>query len=233
MTSFFLYDIINPRKAVKRMKIKGAIFDMDGTLIDSMYTWRHRGDIYLKSLGLQPREDLHLDVRKAGFLKAPQLIKDEYGLTADTDEISAEMMKVVENYYKYDSTLKNGTAEFLKALKDNGVKMCIATATDRHMVESGLEHCSIRDYFDGIFTCGELKTNKTEPLIFEKALEHLGTDKENTVIFEDALYAIETAKRSGFFTAGIYDEQEPEQEKLRSLCDIFVYDLRDTLGFLL
>ncbi len=215
------------------MKIKGAIFDVDGTLIDSMYTWRHRGDIYLKSLGLHPREDLHLDVRKAGFLKAPKLLKDEYNLTADTDEISNKMMKVVEDYYKNEAVLKNGTAEFLKALKDNGVKMCIATATDRYMVEPGLAHCSILDYFDGIFTCGELKTNKTEPLIFEKALDYLGTDKQNTLIFEDALYAVESAKKAGFFVAGIYDEQEPEQEKMRSLCDVFVYDLRDTLELLL
>lgn len=215
------------------MKIKGAIFDVDGTLLDSMFTWRHRGEIYLESLGITPREGLHLDVRRMGFLESPKMIKEEYKLSQSTDEIRNGMMKVVDDYYKTCPQVKKGTVEFLEELKKNGVKMCIATATDRHMVEPGLINAGIRDYFDEIFTCGGLGTNKTKPFIFEKAMESLGTSKENTVIFEDALYAVKTAKKAGFFVTGIFDEQEPEQEEFRSLCDVFVYDLRDSLKILL
>lgn len=217
----------------EKMKIKGAIFDVDGTLLDSMFTWRHRGEIFLESLGITPREGLHLDVRRLGFLESPKMIKEEYSLPHSPDEIRNEMMKVVDNYYKTNPEVKKGTVEFLEELRKNGVKMCVATATDRHMVEPGLINAGIRDYFDEIFTCRELNTNKTKPLIFEKALESLGTDKENTVIFEDALYAVKTAKKSGFFVTGIFDVQEPEQEEFRSLCDVFVHDLRDSLKILL
>ncbi len=215
------------------MKIKGAIFDVDGTLLDSMYVWRHRGEIYLENLGIRPRDGLHLDVRRLGFFESPKMIKEEYSLTQSPEEICDGMMKVVDNYYRTNPTVKEGTIEFLEELRRNGVKMCVATATDRHMVEPGLINAGIRDYFDEIFTCGGLKTNKTKPFIFEKALEFLGTDKEDTVVFEDALYAVKTAKASGFFVTGIFDEQEPEQEEFRSLCDVFVYDLRDSLKILL
>lgn len=214
------------------MKIKGAIFDVDGTLLDSMFTWRHRGEIFLENSGIKPREGLHLDVRRVGFLEAPKMIKEEYSLSLSPEEISKEMMNVVDSYYKTKPQVKKGTVEFLEELRKNGVKMCVATATDRQMVEPGLINAGIRDYFDEIFTCGGLSTNKTKPFIFEKAMEFLGTSKEDTVIFEDALYAVRTAKKAGFFVTGIFDEQEPEQEEFRSLCDVFVYDLRDSLKFL-
>ena len=161
------------------------------------------------------------------------MIKEEYGLSASPEEIRNEMMKIVNNYYQGNPQVKEGTFEFLDELKKNGVKMCIATATDRHMVEPGLINAGIRDYFDEIFTCGGLGTNKTKPFIFEKAMEFLGTTKEDTVIFEDALYAVKTAKKAGFFVTGIYDEQEPEQEEFQALCDVFVHNLKDSLKFLL
>ncbi len=211
------------------MKIKGAIFDVDGTLLDSMFVWRRRGEIFLSTLGITARDDLHLDVRRLGFVNAPKMIKEEFSLSLSEAEISAGMMRVVEDFYKTDACVKSGTVEFLEELKKNNVKMCVATATDRYMVEPALEKCGIRNYFDEIFTCGELKTNKTKPDIFEKALLSLGTDKENTVIFEDALYAVKTAKQNGFFVTGVFDSEEPEQEEFRSLCDIFVHDLRDSL----
>ncbi|MBR3588047.1 MAG: HAD family phosphatase, partial [Clostridia bacterium] len=138
------------------MKIKGAIFDVDGTLLDSMFTWRHRGEIYLESLGIKPREGLHLDVRRLGFIKSADMIKEEYNLSSSPDEIRNEMMKMVNNYYQTCPEVKEGTIEFLEELKANGVKMCIATATDRDMVEPGLINAGIRDYFDEIFTCGGL-----------------------------------------------------------------------------
>lgn len=211
------------------MKIKGAIFDVDGTLLDSMGVWRKRGELFLKTLGITPREDLHLDVRRLGFTEAPKMMKKEYSLSLSAEEISDGMMKTVDDFYKTDATVKPGTYEFLDELKKNNVKMCVATATDRYMVEPALIKCGLRDYFGEIFTCGELKTNKSRPDIFEKSLRYLGTDKTDTVVFEDALYAAKTAKKAGFFVTGIYDLWEPEQEEFRSLCDIFVTNLQDSL----
>ena len=215
------------------MKIKGAVFDVDGTLIDSMYTWRHRGELYLKKLGIDAREGLQYDVRRLGFLESPKMIKEEYNLTQSVEEILNGMMQVVRDFYINEATLKEGTIEFLDELKKNGVRMCVATATDFDMIVPGLERCGIYDYFENVFTCGGLKTNKTKPYIFEHAMESIGTTKEDTVIFEDALYAVKTAKDANFFVTGIFDEQEHEQEEFKSLCDIYVHDLRDSLKFLL
>lgn len=215
------------------MKIKGAIFDVDGTLLDSMYTWRFRGELYLKKLGITACEGLQYDVRRLGFLEAPKMIKEEYNLKESYEEILDGMMQVVRDYYIEEATVKKGTIEFLDELKRNDVRMCIATATDYDMVVPGLKRCGIFDYFDDVFTCGGLKTNKTKPYIFEKSMGSMGTLKEDTVIFEDALYAVKTAKKADFFVTGIFDEQEHEQEEFRKLCDIFVYDLRDSLKFLL
>ena len=96
------------------MKIKGAVFDVDGTLIDSMYTWRHRGELYLKKLGINAREGLQYDVRRLGFLESPKMIKAEYNLSQSVEKISEGMMQDVRELYVNEQTLKEGTVEFIE-----------------------------------------------------------------------------------------------------------------------
>ncbi len=211
------------------MKIKGAIFDVDGTLLDSMSVWERRGELFLKKLGIDVSAESDYDEKGIRMYNSPEFVKNKFSVNLSNREIWNGMLKIVDDFYKTDVSVKPGTIEFLEELKLNGVKMCVATATDRSMVEPALIKCGIRDYFSEIFTCGELKTSKNFPDIFEKSLSFLGTEKTDTVIFEDAIYAVKTAKQAGFFVTGIYDKVELEQEEMRRICDVFVYNLKDSL----
>ena len=104
--------------------------------------------------------------------------------------------------------------------------MCIATATDRPLIEAALKRFDMCKYFSEIFTCKSVGHSKKEPHIYREAIKSLGTDKSDTVVFEDALYAAHTAKKDGFFTVGIYDSHEEGQMDMRALVDCYIDDYR-------
>lgn len=207
--------------------IKGAIFDMDGTLIDSMHIWRNLCELYIRSLGFEPKEKF----KTYDLDYAADYIRREYGVSLSNDEIGRGVIGIIENFYRDQAVPRPGIPEFLEKLRASGVKMCIATATDRYMVETALERCGIREYFSEIFTVSEVGHEKDEPVIFRKALEYLGTPKNETIVIEDALYAIRTATSDGFLTAAVYDPNEKGQDEVRRLADYYMKDYIDTDGF--
>ncbi len=204
------------------MRIRGAIFDVDGTLLDSMFIWDTIGETYLRSIGYQPKENLNETFKNMSLHQAARYYQTEYGVTQSIDEIMDGVNAMLERYYRFEVPLKPGVAELLERLRQDGVKLCIATATDRHLVEAALDRCGILSCFGEIFTCNEVGHGKDEPDIFEAALRFLGTEKSETVVFDDSLYAIRTAKETGFPVAAVYDSHEKEQDKVRLLADIYL-----------
>lgn len=204
--------------------IKGAIFDLDGTLLDSMVLWDTLGERYLLSIGQKPHEDLRETFKTSSLKQAADYLKKEYSLSFSVSEIMNGINSLAEHFYYHEASLKAGVKVFLAFLKDNGVKMCIATATDKYLAEAALKRCGIDKYFSEIFTCTEIGHGKDEPIIFQEALGHLGTEKNETFVFEDALYAIKTAKKYGFKIAAVYDEYSKEQAEIKELADIYIED---------
>lgn len=223
-----------PFKTPAMMKIDGAIFDLDGTLLDSMFIWDTIGGDYLRSLGIEPREDLNKTFKSMSLLQAVKYYRSEYGVTLSTDELMSGVNRMIESYYYHDVKSKTGIKYVLERLKTLGVRMCIATATDRHLAEAALRRNGILDYFSEIFTCTEVGSGKDTPGIFNRALAHLGTPKQATLVFEDALYAVTTAKKAGFTVVGVYDESEAEHSsEIKALADIYINsfaEMRDFLG---
>ena len=204
------------------MRIRGAIFDVDGTLLDSMFIWDTIGELYLRSIGYQPKENLNETFKNMSLRQAARYYQTEYGVTLSIDEIMDGVNAMLERHYRFEVPLKPGVAELLERLRQSGVKLCIATATDRHLVEAALDRCGVLSCFGEIFTCNEVGHGKDEPDIFEAALRFLGTRKEETLVFDDALYAVRTAKEAGFPVAAVYDSHEKEQDKVRLLADIYL-----------
>ena len=165
--------------------IKGAIFDMDGTLLDSMSAWDGVGEKYLRRLGCEPKADFNDAIKDLSLRQAASYSKNEYDIALSVDEIVDGVNAMVEDFYRNEVQLKPGIAEFLRVLNERGVKMCIATASDRSLVEAAIQHCGIDKYFSEIFTCGSVGHGKDEPHIYRQALESLGTEKHDTVVFED------------------------------------------------
>jgi len=204
--------------------IKGAIFDLDGTLLNSMYAWFDAGKEYLKNLDIHARDDLTESIKSMSLAQASCYIKEQYGLIQTIEEIMAGITKTVENSYKYDIQLKGGAKEFLQKLNKKGVKMCVATASDRTLVEAAFDRLEISKYFVAILTCNEVGHGKNEPIIYREALKLVGTEKSETYVFEDAYHAIKTAVADGFKVVGVYDDFEPNQEQIKSLCDFYTTD---------
>lgn len=207
--------------------IKGAIFDLDGTLLDSMFIWDTIGEDYLRTLGIEPKENLKETFMTLTLEEAAEYYREHYGVTLSVTEIVDGVNAMAEGVYRTKVTLKRGVGKYLQWLKENGVKMCIATVTDRYLVEETLERLGIRHYFCEIFTCAEVGYGKDKPNIYRKALAHLATAKEETRVFEDSLFALRTAKADGFTCVGVYDKHENRQEELRNLADYYIRDLAD------
>ena len=209
--------------------IKGAIFDLDGTLLDSMFIWDTIGEEYLRSLGKEPHEDLKETFVTLTLEEAAEYYREHYGVTLSVKEIVDGVNAMVEQTYRTKVTLKPGISEYLAWLKGNGVRTCVATVTDRYLVEETLERLGVRHYFSEIFTCAEVGFGKDKPIIYRKALEHLGTEKSDTYVFEDLPFALNTAKTDGFPTVGVYDRHEAHQDELRGLADYYVLDFTDPI----
>ncbi len=207
------------------MRIRGAIFDVDGTLLDSMFIWDTIGETYLRSIGYEPREKLNEVFKNMSLFQAARYYRTEYGVTLSIDEIMNGVNAMLERYYRFEVSLKPGVAELLAQLQASGVKLCIATATDRYLVEAALERCGVLSCFGAIFTCNEVGHGKDEPDIFEEALRFLGTEKAETVVFDDALYAVRTAKEAGFPVAAVYDSHERSQVEVCARSDLYLEDL--------
>ena len=216
------------------MKITGAIFDMDGTLTESMQMWRTLRERYVRAKGLEPEKDLDRHIEQLGWEHSYSYLRDTYGIDLESSSEMYEDMKklVVEPFYRNEVELRPGTMELLEKLKSKGVKMCIASATDQGLVETALNTVNIRHYFSKLYCVPEFGKNKHFPDIFEAALEHLGTERESTFVFEDALYSAKTAHEAGFPIVAIRDATEPKQEELKELAVLYVNDYRDDMSSL-
>ena len=213
------------------MKIKCAIFDFDGTLFDSMFIWDSVGEIYLRSLGKEPKPSMREDVRALSLYQSACYFKQEYDLSLSVEEIMTGINQTIEHFYIHEILPKPGVADFLKRMHKDGISMCIATASDRYQIEAALSRCGLEHYFDAIFTCSEVGHGKDEPVIFQKAMEHFGADRSSAVVFEDAIHAIQTAKADGFTVVSVYDTSEKRQVEVRNLSDFYIADFEHTEAF--
>ena len=204
--------------------IQGVIFDLDGTLFDSMFIWDTAGEVYLRSIGREPEADLQKVLKPMSLLQSAQYIREKYNIPLSVEDIMDGVNRTVEGFYFYTVEPKPGVIDFLEELHRRNIKMCIATATDRYQVEAALQRCKMRHFFSEIFTCTEVGSGKDRPDIFRKAMEHLQTDRSNTAVVEDAYHAAFTAKQDGFMVVGVYDSHESRQQELLQLADVFLQD---------
>lgn len=210
---------------------EGAVFDMDGTLVDSMRMWQSTGSTYIKSKGLIPEDGLDRILYPMTMAELAEYLNKHYKLAQDNQTIITEYNSLVEQQYKTAIPLKSGVMEFLTLLKKHHIPAAIATATDRHLAEAVLERLKIAEFFTGIVTSTEAGSAKAEsPAIFHMARKLLGTPIEKTVIFEDAFFAVRTAKKAGYPVAALYDETaQCSAEKMKEYSDWYALSFWDYL----
>lgn len=186
--------------------IKGVIFDLDGTLIDSMNVWYDTDRRFLQENGVDnPPDDISDRVKKLTIDKAAELFIREFGLKCTVDYIIERIEEIVRNEYFYNIPLKSGVSEVMDFLDSRHIPYGVATVTYRSLAVAALVRLGIYDRLQFLLTSAEFPQGKKNPDMYLKCAEIMGLVPENVLIVEDSLHCIETAKTAGFITAGVYD----------------------------
>ena len=206
------------------MRLQSAIFDMDGTLLDSMPTWRELGPTFLREAGIEATSEQLHTLRTITDHEVIPYLREVCGLQKSPEEIMDEIIRRMEDFYSTRVRPKPGLEKFLSILKMEGVWMYVATATHRRLTEKALKTAGIDQYFRGIITSADAGSHKRDSAdIYEMAMRRLQSNKRDTVVFEDALYAIRTAKAAGFRVAGVYDvTEEDDQPEIQRISDYYI-----------
>lgn len=208
--------------------IKGAIFDVDGTLLDSMEIWEDVGVRYLNSIGIEAKPDLEKILFTMSIPEGIAYIKEEYHLVQQTDEIMEGILAVIRSYYEETAPLKEGVVGILEEMRERKIPMVVATSNNKEEVEAAFRRLKISDYFETIITCEEVGAGKTKPDIYLEAAKYLRTKPEETLVFEDVLHAIHTAKSAGFLVVGLYDEaSKSDQEEIKKEADWYAVSMKE------
>lgn len=214
------------------MGYRSAIFDMDGTLLDSMGMWRNVGRDYLLRQGVNPPEDLPDRLRTLSFEQAAQFFQREFGILQPLSEIVEEIQRIPEEQYRLSVPLKPGAKELLLKLQEKGVPMCVATETDRVCAEAALQRLDVIHCFSFLLSCKDLGKGKNDPAVYVEAAKRLGSEPGETLVLEDCLYCAKTAKKAGFPVAAVYDDASASDwEQMQRICDRSVMSLIEVKYF--
>ena len=203
--------------------ISGAIFDADGTLLDSMWIWSDIGIRYLESLNVKPEADFSKKLITMSLNQSVDYIKYHYGVKQSSEKMIQDISKLANDFYEYEVELKPGVVNTLQWLYQRDIPVTVATSSDKSYLIKAFKRLDILKYLKKIYTCVDYNTNKNLPYIYIKASESFMCDKENIYIFEDAYHAAKTAHEAGFRLVGIFDESaKADTDKIKAISDIYI-----------
>lgn len=207
--------------------IKGIIFDIDGTLADSMGVWAESDRILLSRRGITYTEEVSFALKSMHFLSAVDYLRSIYGLSESTEEIAAEITDIVREKYFHDVRLMPFVPQLMEYCGKKGIKMCAATSNSRELAEGVLRNNGILHRLEFIITSDEAGSGKECPDIFFMCAERLGLEPKEIAVAEDSPHAARTAFENGFFTIGTDNGHFGDFEELKSCTHIRINSFED------
>lgn len=211
-----------------RNQYRGVIFDLDGTLIDSMWMWRDIDIEYLGRFGHALPDDYQKTIEGHSFHEVAVYTKERFGIPDDPEEIKAEWNRMAFEYYRTKVGLKPEAARFLAFLNENRIPIGIATSNSRLLLETVLDSLQIKDCFTVMKTACEVVRGKPFPDIFLSVAEDMNIEPSDCLVFEDVEAGIEAAKAAGMATCAVYDAFNEEfQDAIREKSDFYLKEYKE------
>lgn len=186
--------------------MKAVIFDMDGTLIDSMGMWKDLDKDFFGKRNIEFTQEIANRVKTMSLKMCSEFFKDFYNLPETADEIYNEFCDRINEFYSYEVQEKENAFNVLKEYKQKGYKVVLGTATGKEFVDRVLERFDIEKYFDFVMTSDMASSSKSSPDFFRKIADKLSIEPEEIFLFDDAPHALDAARKLGIVTVAVYDE---------------------------
>lgn len=208
--------------------VEGAIFDMDGTLVDSMWVWFAINRDFLAKRNLSVPSDLKENIETMTFRESAQYFKDRFQIADSIEAIMEEWNDMAKEAYSSDVKLKPGALEYLTLLKENEIKIGLATSNHSKIVDITLKQNNIEHFFDAISTIDEVEREKSFPDIYLLTAKKLNVAPEKCVVFEDILPAIKGAKLAGMTVVAVQDEYSIDRkDEIMNFSDRYIEKYED------
>ena len=196
--------------------MRGCIFDLDGTLFDSMDIWAGIGPASLKKRGIMPPIDYEQAIFKMSFTESAAYTIERFGLPCTPEELMREWDEAAAHAFADEVQLKPGAREYLEALRERGFRLGVATTLHRRVYRPALERHGLLGLFDVLCGADEAPGPKSSPEVFLLCAQRLGLEPARCTVFEDLLLAMKSAKSAGMQVVGIYDAtSEVDWEEIR------------------
>lgn len=209
-------------------KIKAALFDLDGTLVDSMWMWRAIDIEYLGRYQITLPEDLAQCIEGMSFTETAVYMKERFQIPEDVETMKATWNEMAHDKYAFEVPLKTGVYDFLKRLKAHGIRLAIATSNSRELAETVLRSHQILDWFDAVVTGCDVKVGKPAPDVYLTAAQLVGAKPEECLVFEDVLQGILAGKRAGMTVYAVEDAYSADfNEEKQRLADYYIKDYNE------
>lgn len=213
--------------------IKGVIFDLDGTLVDSMWMWSSIDEVYLGRFGIVVPDDLQICIEGKSFDETARYIKGRFQLEDSIKQIKADWNEMAWDKYAYEVPLKKGVPEFLQLCKERNIQMGIATSNSSQLANHIAQVHGLGDYISQIKTSCDTKVGKPAPDVYLMVADELGLKSENCLVFEDLIPGIQAGIAAGMKVCAIEDEYSRyQQEEKILMADYYIKDYWDIINSL-
>ena len=211
---------------------KAVIFDLDGSLVDSMWVWEEVDKIFMSKYNLTPPDDYHEAIEGMSYTETAQYFVNTFpSLNFTVDDIKNIWTEMTLEMYSHDVCLKEGAFEFLETMRRDGILLGIASSNSRELIDAVLKALRIHNYFSSIRTSCEVYAGKPAPDVYLKVAEDLNVRPQNCLVFEDVPKGIMAGKNAGMSVCAVDDEYSRHQHyEKKKLADYFInnyYEIKD------